>query len=324
MIICIIVLFNITLRMAAQPRLLPDIIGMMGRDFKVSYDDAEAVMTALENFFLSLDQQNKYDCKSERRDVWTIGATVYSNCSCTLLEATIYRTNEPNVYIITSIYADYLDRDMYRSLCNKMIIYLADHVYQQCVHSRNLLEMAQINNREINQFLGFNLPQVQMQREIVVEIINRELPQLLSIYFEHNLSASQSLSSIVKNNDVCDIIGEMVVDEYAAYLANQNDPQQEYRVGNAILFVDVALKYAIGRPIREGEDHIVSLETRTLCAYALCHLVNNVNCANYLRDVNAVAGCELVLAALDDSAKNYVLKKKMRELKDRLNPVIMD
>ncbi len=305
--------------MEEQPRLMPDIIGLIDRDFKVSYNSADAVMTALESFFESLDQQAEYDCKSKRdEDDWRIGATVYTDGSCTLLEATIYRTNEPNVFIITPIYADYLDIYMYRELCRKMIIYLADHVYQQCDHSRRNLELAQAP-RGINPFLLHNQHEVQMEQYIVVDILDREPPKLLSIYFEHNLSASQSLSCIVKYNNVCNMIGEMIVDQYAAYQANQNNPQQDYRVGNAMLFVDVALKYAIGRPVREG-DHPVSLETRTMCAYALCNVVNNVNCANFLRDINAVAGCDLVLAALDDSAKNYVLKKKMRELKDRLNP----
>ncbi len=304
--------------MADLPRLWPEVFGLMHTDFKVSYNNAEAVMAAIEGFFESIDQQDGYDCKSERKEDWTVGATVYTKSSCTLVEAQINRTNEPNVYIIHMIYADYLDRYLYRNMCMKMIVYLADHIYQQCEHSRNALERAQ-EREEPRPFLGLNQPEIQVQQEIANEILSRNVQQLLSIYFEHNLDAAQTLSSYVNNNNVGDIIGEMVSAEYAAYVANQNDPQPDYRVGNALLFVDVALKYAIGRPVREG-DHGISMETRTMCAYALCNLVNNVNCANFLRAVNAAAGCDLVLAALDDRANNYVLKKKMRELKDHLNP----
>jgi hypothetical protein len=200
-----------------------------------------------------------------------------------------------------------------------MIIYFANHIDQQCVYSRQALHNAQ--REEMNPFGPLQGPQIpeQQLQELFNNLIRRELPLFRSIYFEENVNAAGRLYSVVNNNEWFGLIGQLVQAEYAAFQDNVNNPQADFVVGMNILFVDTALKYAIDRPVIAG-DHDISKETRTLSACILSTLANNANCANFLRAVNAVVGCNIALDALDDSAENYVLKKKLRETIDRLNP----
>ena len=302
-----------------QPRLYPAVFGLMATDFKVTFDRPEAVRNALENFFQDLDDDPAYDCRSTTED-WNVRSTVYTVHSCTLVEAEINRTETHNVFVIHLIYADYLDRDLFREIKDKIIIYLANNIYQACDHSRSALERAQERNQHPNPFIngfGHAFMAPERIRDMVIETIRLETPRLRSIYFEENLAASQHISATLSYEHRRDIVGELVAAEYVAYQANQAQPDADFRLGTALLCVDTVLKYAIGRPVHE---HGVSKETRTMCAYTLSNVATDANCAHFLRAVNAVRGIEIAIAALEDNAENYVLIKKLRLAAERLQP----
>jgi hypothetical protein len=305
---------------ANQPRIYPAVFPLMDTDFKVTFDRPEAVRTALENFFHELDNDPAYDCRSTT-DNWNVSTTVYTVHSCALVEAAINRTDIINVYVIHLIYADYLDRYLFNKVKDKMIIYFTNNIYQACDHSRSALERAQERNQGFNPFMnGFGQAFMAPERirEMAIETINHETPQLRSIYFEINLAASQSISSFVKDQEFLTIVGELIAADYAAYQIYQVQQQADYVVGMTILCVDTVLKYAIGRQVHDGG---ISMETRTMCAYILSTLATNVNCANILRAINAIRGIELALEALENNAHNYVLIKKLRLAGEILRPI---
>lgn len=302
-----------------QPRIWPAVFGLMATDFKVTFDRPETVRNALENFFQDLDNDAAYDCRSTTEN-WNVKSTVYTVHSCTFVEAEINRTEIQNVYVIHLIYADYLDRYIFNEIKDKIIIYLANNIYQACDHSRSALERAQERNQHANPFMNrfdhaFMAPE--RIRDMVIETISLETPRLRSIYFEENLAASQHISATLSYQHRRDIMGDLVAADYAAYQANLVQPDADFRLGTALLCVDTVLKYAIGRPVHE---HGVSKETRTMCAYTLSNLATDANCANFLRAVNSVRGIEITIAALENNAENYVLIKKLRLAGERLQP----
>ncbi len=301
-----------------QPRLWPAVFGLMFTDFKVVFNDPETIRNRLENFFESLDDEEEYDCKSTTEN-WKVSSTVYASYGCTLVEADIMRTQEPNVYVIHLIYARYYENDLFRNVLNRMLLYFANNIYQACAHSQRALNNAQ--QGLINPFGFINGPQIPQEEliELVTNRIKNELPRFASIYFEENVNSAGRLNSTIHNNEMLEVIGHTVDGEYIAYQDYANNPQEGFEIGSCLLFVDTVLKYAIGKPIYAG-DHGISKETRTLSACMLSKLANNANCAHFLRAVHTVIGCNRALEALDDSAENYVLKKKLREVIEHLNP----